>query len=225
MKNLLHSKFNMYVFSITFALIFLVVVLAFVGIATAVDDYAEAERGYRGLRRYSPSDPHLFSVNSDYAGWIYIEGTRISYPVVQADNTTYINTTFWGTHHNTGTLFIDSRNPLQFHGTFAMIHGYNSRTGTMFGTLDLYSSSEFMETHRDITIYTDDGEELTYSIFAAFATTVNSQLYTMFDADSNFIVEYFTANGAPAGSTHFLVLSTGTASDSDDDRTVVFAAR
>jgi len=267
MKDFFKTKVGARVYRITFAVLYIVTIIVIVALATAVDDYAEAERGYDDLRQYAPPenyvdiaveyfpttpepdsndspsphedydedsahppgiklapDPRLAEINSDYAGWIRIDGTRIDYPLVQSNNEKYLTTTFWGTNNNAGTLFIDSRNTQQFGGTFAMIHGHNSRTGAMFGTLNRFGNSGFMQQNQNITIFNRDGEILTYRIFAAFSTTIHNQLYSLFATDDDFIKSFFTSVGAPAGSSRFLVLSTCTTSESDEDRTVVFAA-
>jgi len=170
-------------------------------------------------------DPGLVNINPHYAGWIRIEDTRVDYPMVQSDNVRYLDTTFWGTHNRAGTIFLDSRNPQQFNGTFVIIYGHNSRQGGMFGSLNRYVTGDYMERHPDITIFTREGFVLTYRIFAAFATDIYEELFVLFDADEERIFDYFTGQGAPAGSTNFLVLSTCVISDSDDDRFIVLAAR
>jgi len=167
----------------------------------------------------------LIDINSHYAGWIKIPETRVDYPMVQFDNTRYLNTTFWGTHNGAGTLFLDERNPLQFNGSFTIIYGHNSRTGGMFGSLNRYTSADYMLRHPDITINTRDGEVLTYSVIAAFQTTIYDNLFTLFDADEGLIREYFTNHGAPSYSINYLALSTCVTSNSDDDRFLVLAAR
>ena len=170
-------------------------------------------------------DPALALINNHYAGWIRIEDTQIDYPMVQSDNVKYLNTTFWGTHNRAGTIFLDERNPGQFNGTFVIAYGHNSRTGGMFGSLHSFTSANHMARHPDITIFTRDGEMLTYRIFAAFRTTIYDELFTLFDADEDTKVSYFTKHGAPASSTNFLALSTCVTSNSDDDRFLVLAAR
>jgi len=170
-------------------------------------------------------DPSLVNINDHYAGWIRIEDTRIDYPMVQSDNVRYLDTTFWGTHNRAGTIFLDIRNPHQFNGTFVIIYGHNSRAGGMFGSLHRYVTGDYMARHPDITIFTREGLVLTYRIFAAFATDIYEELYILFDADEDKVFDYFVRQGAPAGSTNFIALSTCVTSNSDDDRFIVLAAR
>ena len=169
--------------------------------------------------------PELADINENYAGWIRIEGTPVDYPMVQSDNVKYLNTTFWGSHNRAGTIFLDERNTGQFNGTFVVAYGHNSRSGGMFGSLRDFARVEHKVHHPDITIFTRNGEVLTYRIIAAFATTINDDLYALFDADEETKVNYFMTHGAHSYSTNFLALSTCIVSNSDDDRFLVLAAR
>jgi sortase B len=167
-------------------------------------------------------DPALININSHYAGWIRIPNTRVDYPMVQSDNTRYLNTTFWGTHNRAGTIFLDERNPRQFDGTFVIIYGHDTTTGGMFGSLHNYTNRDYMARHPEITIFTRDGEMLIYRVVAAFETTIYDTVFTLFDADEEQIFNYFLQHGIPSDSTNFLVLST---CSSDNDRFLVLAAR
>jgi len=169
--------------------------------------------------------PDLININSHYAGWIRIDNTQIDYPMVQSNNTRYLDTTFWGTHNRAGTLFLDERNPKQFIGSFVIVYGHNTRTGAMFGSLIRYVTGDYLGRHPNMTIYTREGEMLTYRIFAAFSTDIYDNLFTLFDADEERVIEYFAFHGAPAASTNFIALSTCTTGNSDDERVIVLAAR
>ena len=50
----------------------------------------------------------LKSQNQDIAGWIYIRGTTIDYPIVQGkDNSTYLHRTFHKKYNPSGCIFLD----------------------------------------------------------------------------------------------------------------------
>jgi len=225
MKKFLQDKTGARIFSLLFAPLYIIIIIAIIGLVPDVEDYVIAEREYEKLRKYTPDDRRLITINRDYAGWIRINGTNINYPIVQTiDNTKYQNTTFRGVENTAGAIFLDSRNIEQFEEPFVIIHGNNPGTESMFGILGDYSKSDFMRQHNFVTIYTIDGEMLIFQVFAAFATTLDNQLFTMFDAEEDYIISFFESTGAPAGSTHFIVLSAPT-SDGSNERTVVFAAR
>ena len=49
--------------------------------------------------------------NPDYAGWIYVPGTDISYPVVIGkEGDPYLHKAFDGSYSYSGTIFFDKRN-------------------------------------------------------------------------------------------------------------------
>ena len=223
-ENFTEDKVGKHIFSILFAFLYITIVLLAVGLSPGVEDYIEAEREYEKLRQYAPDDTRLFSINSDYAGWIRINGTHIDYPMVQANNTKYLNTTFKGKENSAGAIFIDSHNTEQFEETLVIIHGSNTGTDSMFGSLSNFSDSSYLQRHQNLAILLPFGEIYMYQIFAAFSTTLDNKLFTLFDAEDDYIINFFTSIGAPESSTHFIVLSTPTVTGSND-RTVVFAAR
>lgn len=82
-------------------------------------DYREAQQAYDKLEQYAVSDgsgdgvpsvnfDELEKINPDIVGWIYVPGTVINYPVVQADdNTTYLRRLFDLSGNGSGTIFMD----------------------------------------------------------------------------------------------------------------------
>jgi len=224
-KNLIEDKIGIHIFSILFAMLYITIIILIVGLMPGADEYLEAEREYEKLRQYAPDDTRLFSINMDYAGWIRINGTNIDYPMVQADNTKYINTTFRGKENPAGAIFIDSRSIGNFDEPLTIIHGNNTERNLMFGSLHEYSSGDYLHQHQNIAVFTPFGDILTYHIFAAFATNLDNQLFTLYDAEEEYIINFFISTGAAPDATHFLVLSTQTTAGSERDRTVVFAAR
>lgn len=104
-------------------------------------EYSEGEDSDTGLGSYvelpeKPEDPPLTSIegnesrgrkwpsvdfaslqeiNSDIVGWIYVEGTDISYPVVQCkDNQYYLKHLFSEESNSAGCIFLDCRNVSDF---------------------------------------------------------------------------------------------------------------
>lgn len=94
----------------------------------------------------------LRAVNPDYAGWLYIPGTDIDYPVVMAESPDYYLThTFEGRKNSSGCLFMDPETDGLGSGN-VIIFGHNRKDGSMFGGLKRYQEREFGETHREIMI-------------------------------------------------------------------------
>ena len=76
------------------------------------------------------------SVNSDTVGWIYVNGTKINYPVVQAeDNEYYLKHDFYKRQNVTGWVYGDYRANFQSFGRNTIIYGHNLINRGMFGSL------------------------------------------------------------------------------------------
>lgn len=93
----------------------------------------------------------LYAQNPDVAGWIKIEGTKVNYVVVQAnDNTTYDRTDFSRNHNNHGVPFVDFRVSQQEPSTNTVIYAHNMNDGQMFGELMGYKSLAYYQKHPTI---------------------------------------------------------------------------
>lgn len=110
-------------------------------------------------------------VNPDIYAWITIPDTKIDYPVLQRpdDNGYYLTHGQDGEENPAGALFTEGYNNKDFQDPITVIYGNNMDDGSMFGTLDKYADSRYMEEHPYIYIYTDNGEtERKYQVFAAY---------------------------------------------------------
>lgn len=98
-------------------------------------------------------------LNSDYACWINIPGTDISYPVVlPEDNDFYLHRTFEKKYLYAGTLFIDAFSEKGLDQDNLIIYGHNMKNGTMFADVDQFSEKEFWDEHQDVDVYLEDRE-------------------------------------------------------------------
>lgn len=105
-------------------------------------------------------------LNSDYACWINIPGTDISYPVVlPEDNDFYLHRTFEKKYLYAGTLFIDAFSEKGLDQDNLIIYGHNMKNGTMFGTLKAFKNKEYFDSHPHIEIHTPN-EVRVYQIFS-----------------------------------------------------------
>ena len=99
----------------------------------------------------------LIAENSDCIGWLSIDGTNISYPVMHtpSDPQKYLRRNFYGKYSQSGVPFLDGRCSLQ--STNLIIYGHNMRNGTMFSDLKKYVDKDFLNAHRTVKFETVDG--------------------------------------------------------------------
>lgn len=127
-------------------LVFLAAVAAF-AIYAMLDLHQLTSRGAADAAPLHDCDK-LLKTNPDFCGWLTLEGSRISQPVVQGkDNWEYLDKDFYGKYYAGGSLFLDSRNNRHFQDEYNIIYGHNMDGGAMFGNLDLYEDRNFFERH------------------------------------------------------------------------------
>ena len=96
----------------------------------------------------------------------------ISLPVVQWDNSFYMDHDFDGNESVAGTLFVDSRNTLWPQDDHILIYGHNMKDGSMFGSLNNYRNVGFLRNTVCIefnTIY-GDAQYVPFALFDASMT-------------------------------------------------------
>ncbi len=128
----------------------------------------------------------LHDENSDFSGWLSIEGTKINYPVMsrEGDNNYYLDKNFTGQEDKNGLLILDYRSNVLESGQNIIIYGHNMRTGVMFGTLKNYKDKDFCMAHQTIrfdSLY----EEGTYRVAAAMLSAVayeDEDVFRYYDA-------------------------------------------
>ena len=121
----------------------------------------------------------LMAINRETVAWIrFEEPSKISYPVVQAvDNDKYLKTTFEHKTNSAGALFVDAFNNGKFNDLNTFIYGHNMKNGSMFGQLRKYKSKDFCKDYPYFYIYTPDGKELTYQVFAVCTVEDTAESY------------------------------------------------
>ena len=127
----------------------------------------------------------LFSMNSDMVGWLTIPDTVVDYPVMHTpdDIEYYLHTDFDGYYSFSGCLFVG--NNCDIDSDMFVIYGHNMNNGSMFGSIDYYTSYDYWTSHPDVILKTKDETRL-YHIFAAFATKVYDE-----DDDSGAFKYYY----------------------------------
>ncbi|HZW67171.1 MAG TPA: class B sortase [Pseudogracilibacillus sp.] len=130
----------------------------------------------------------LLEQNEETVGWITIEGTKIDYPIVQAeDNFHYLTRNFYHEESRAGSIYLDYRNDIHFDNERNIIlYGHRMKDGSMFENLTKYLDKDFFDSNQKIeldTLYDSyEGE-----VFAVYQTlTTFNYIQTHFDDDAEF---------------------------------------
>ena len=114
----------------------------------------------------------LQNENSDIKAYIEIEGTNISYPVLQAsDNNYYMNRNYKKEYSEYGSIFLDKDDDLELPSTNFLMYGHNNKNGSMFADLLNYKDEGYFHEHPTVRFITNT-EEAEYDIIAAFYSRV-----------------------------------------------------
>lgn len=81
-------------------------------------------------------------------GWLYSDDGLLNYPVVYTDNNSYYLThLFDGTYNPGGTLFMDCKGSSDWLDFNTIVYGHHMGDGSMFGSLNKYMDSEYIQEH------------------------------------------------------------------------------
>lgn len=117
----------------------------------------------------------VYEQNPDFIGWLSIEGTVISYPVMQSPNEPdfYLKHAFDRSYSAYGTPYVQE-DCIMGSSDNLILYGHHMNDGSMFAGLCDYESEDFYQSHKTIRFDTlsEFGE---YEIVAVFKTVAYSQ--------------------------------------------------
>lgn len=151
------------------------------------DEYAEKEVNAE-FEQMKANLTYLRSQNPDIYGYIHIDGTNISYPIVQGeDNEYYLNRTWNGEYVVVGSIYADFRAEKNLENNRnTVFYGHNMRDGKMFNNVMNFLEEDVFY-NKNILIYTFDGA-YTFEPFAIFQTVYTFPYFRMdFADDDDFI--------------------------------------
>jgi len=140
-----------------------------------------------GSKEIRPEFNELLEGNSDVAGWITIEGTKIDYPILQAeDNVTYLNRNYYKDDSIAGSIFLDYRNDFNTLDLNTIIYGHRMKDGSMFQHLIKFRDEDFFNKHRTVELETlYDSYEA--EIFSVYNTTTDfNYIQTDFSSEEEY---------------------------------------
>lgn len=125
----------------------------------------------------------LKSQNQDIAGWIYIRGTTIDYPIVQGkDNEEYLHQDFNKKKSSSGTIFLDNNCKKDFTSDNNIIYGHHMKNGTMFAQLLKFREKSFLKKHNEIMIFMPD-RTIHLKVISAYAQKAQNKIPVTFAND------------------------------------------
>lgn len=133
----------------------------------------------------------LYDQNSDFVGWIKIENTMISYPVMQSIDSPdfYLKHGFDKGYSNYGVPYIDEARATGLSNNI-VIYGHNMKNGSMFSDLVKYSPQDYYESHPVIQ-YDTLTQLSAYQIVCVFRFDTNNETFR-FNEYTNMNEEEFT---------------------------------
>lgn len=130
----------------------------------------------------------LEAINDDITAWIYLEGTKINYPILKGnDNDWYLNHLPDGTYNSAGSIFMDYRCSADFSDRHTILYGHHMNNDTMFNAVTYYRDQSFYDSHPYCVIVTPDGA-FKVSFFAGYVATVDGDSWRVyFDSDEDYL--------------------------------------
>lgn len=119
--------------------------------------------------------PEDIPITDEMVAWITVDDTNIDYPVMQGeDNSKYLNVNPYGDYSLSGSIFLDSRNSPELKDTYSILYGHHMAYGVMFGALDDYLDSSYLEDHNEGTLLVgrENVSEYKLKIFASIKINV-----------------------------------------------------
>lgn len=137
----------------------------------------------------------LITENADCIGWLSIDGTNISYPVMHtpSDPQKYLRQNFYGKYSQSGVPFLDGRCDLQ--SSNLIIYGHNMRNGTMFSDLKKYVDSDILNAHRTVKFETVNGIRY-FTVTEVLKTNTSDAWYDRIAAEDGIHLILSTCHGS-----------------------------
>lgn len=116
-------------------------------------DASEYEK-YKPSGEDSLSFEELKNLNPDVIGWISVYGTKIDYPIVQADNNEkYVNTNIKGEYSLSGSIFLDYHNKKDFTDFNSILYGHHMEQSAMFGNIGKFNDNDYFNSRKYGNLY------------------------------------------------------------------------
>lgn len=100
----------------------------------------------------------LQKINPDVAGWIYIPGTSVDYPIMYStEKEKYLRKNIWGNYEVSGSIFADWNDSASLTDEHLVLYGHHLPWDSMFTSVSKYlTDPEFFNEHRTVYIETPE---------------------------------------------------------------------
>ena len=141
-----------------------------------------------------PNLMELYLQNKDFVGWLKIDGTVISYPIMQ-NGTYYLRKNFYKNYSRYGTPFLAEYCNINTSENL-IIYGHNINNGNMFADLVKYRNKSFYKNHKIVKMYflqENKTIQKNYEIISVFEIGLESSFkyYSCYEFESQAEFEYF----------------------------------
>ena len=174
----------------------------------------------------------LREINPDIVAWVEIPGTRIDYPVVQADNNeTYLHRSLEGEESSAGAIYLDCDSDSDFMGKHSILYGHHMKNGSMFAEIVKFKEKSFFQEHREVILYLPDRELHLRTIAALYGDAGGEKRRTGFADQESFnrYVDEMTKNCSfrelPEGNCECLYSFVTCSYEFENARTILYAVR
>jgi sortase B len=131
----------------------------------------------------------LKEINKETVGFLVVNNTNISYPVVQhSDNSYYLKHDFYQKSTTMGWIYLDYRNNKNELDSNNIIYGHSMKNGTMFGTLKKVLSATWRKEKDNMIIsYDNNNTRYKFVIFSIYKVDYTTDyLKVDFDGEKDF---------------------------------------
>lgn len=136
----------------------------------------------------------LLETNQDVVGWLYVEDTKINYPILLGeDNRQYISTMIDGSQNPAGSIFMDYHNTADFSDRHTILYGHNMQNGTMFADITKYRNQEYYDSHPLGLVVTPEGN-FRFEIVSAYIASLADSAWQLEFVDDADALEWLTAS-------------------------------
>lgn len=132
----------------------------------------------------------LRAINPQVVGYIYCEGTKINYPVLQGDdNDQYLHHLMDRTYNYSGSIFMDCDAKPDLSDKKTLIYGHHMKNGSMFAALHQYRDQRFYKGHPYMWYLTPD-QNYRLDLIAGYVVDPDDAVYQQ-DFQSQAALEQF----------------------------------